>query len=416
MEHTSLSNTKIDFIPGLPPDFPIDNTMGGRTNTVMRDSMPIVTIYPGVPAFTEGTSLYKRKPYFKKGVKKHLSYSELLEKHGFTLSSTCHKDGLTLAYLADSFPTDSFANEYGENFLQGLTDVSSTAAASLAQMTGNRTGTDAIKSIGAKLKENEMLKGTVESIEKGGGKALEILKSLPMPGGGKTIDALAAGSRLDFPMVWKGSSFQPSYTMTIRLYNPFPGSQRSTRKYIAGPIAAIMLLGTPISTDGHTFSWPFIHRICSPGIYDLDPAFISNITIIKGGDQQQIGFNQRLGIVDVRIDFGSLFSSMMVTSNKTAKTRPTLKTYIDGISDHGAKKNVTHFSKESIGTRWQLQPFSEQKNNKLNNDLSLIKKQSPTSTLPSAEEKQNPKPRIDESLKQKSKALENKQPSGINPQ
>ena len=145
-------------------------------------------------------------------------------------------------------------------------------------------------------------------------------------------------------MVWKSSGFQPSYTLTVRLYNPDPGSRESTHKFITGPLAAIMLLGIPISTDTITFSWPFIHRIFSPGIYDLDPAFISNITVIKGGDQQQISYKQRLGIVDVRIDFGSLFSTMLATKGNPSN-RPTLKKYLEGISGQDSyKKGVRNFS------------------------------------------------------------------------
>ena len=107
-----------------------------------------------------------------------------------------------------------------------------------------------------------------------------------------------------------------------------------------------MLLGIPISTDSVTFSWPFIHRIYSPGIYDLDPAFISNITIIKGGDQQQISYKQRLGIVDIRIDFGSLFSTMLATKGDP-RNRPTLKRYLQGISGEDSyKKGVVNFSIE----------------------------------------------------------------------
>jgi hypothetical protein len=120
--------------------------------------------------------------------------------------------------------------------------------------------------------------------------------------------------------------------MTIRLYNPNPRSVADTKKYIVGPIVALMLLAVPITQDGSTFSWPFFHRIMSPGIYDLNPGFISNITVIKGGDQQQISQQQHLGIVDVRIDVGSLFSTMV--SGKTSlsqKTRPTVKKYMNAM-------------------------------------------------------------------------------------
>ena len=111
-----MAITNIDFIPGLPPNQPFDETIGNKTNTVIKNSMPIVKIYPGIPSFTKGQTIYRRKDYFEKGNKTHLSYKELLNAHGFELG-TIHKKCLTLAYQADSFPTDTFSNEYGENFL-----------------------------------------------------------------------------------------------------------------------------------------------------------------------------------------------------------------------------------------------------------------------------------------------------------
>jgi len=149
---------------------------------------------------------------------------------------------------------------------------------------------------------------------------------------GDIIDSLMAGGRIDFPSLWKNSSYAPSYTMTIRLYNPNPASKEATEKYIIGPIAAIMLLGVPISSDSTTYSWPFLHSFHSPGIYKLDPAFISNITIVKGGDQQQIALNQSLALVDVRIDVGSLFNSMLV-ADKTITGRPTVFNYIETLRE-----------------------------------------------------------------------------------
>lgn len=344
----TLDVTSIDFIPGMPPSQPQDDTIGSRTNTVVKNSMPLVRIYPGIPSFTQGTSLFTRRDLFSTPEGKYSSYLSLLQEHKYSLNPNVHQNCLTLAYIADSFPTDSFTNEYGENFLQGITDVAATTSASVAQMFGIRSAKEGAGRMADALKKNDWLRKYVEIGEKGARKGAEVINNLPIVGGvSNAVDSLLAGSRLDFPMLWKSSGFQPSYTMTIRLYNPNPGSKESTKKYIGGPLAAILLLGLPISNDGSTFSWPFIHKIWSPGIYDLDPAFISNITVIKGGDQQQIGYTQRLGVVDVRIDFGSLFSNILVT--KTASNnRPTLKKYLDTmVGDDGQKPGVENFS--SVG-------------------------------------------------------------------
>lgn len=366
--HKNTANTtQINFVPGMPPSQPIDETIGDKTNIVIKNSMPLVKIYPGIPSFTKGITLFTRGDAFA-------SYSSLLANHGFTLGSYHHKNCLTLAYIADSFPTDTFSNEYGENFISEMANVASTGAASIAQMTGNRTATEALKSITNAAKKQGGAIGTAGGmLAEGAGAIGDMIKATPIAGMAHIVDALAAGSRLDFPMIWKSSGFAPSYTMTIRLYNPNPGSVEATRKYIVGPIAALMLLGIPISADpsGATYSWPFIHKIWSPGIYNLDPAFISNITVIKGGDQQQISFNQRLSVVDVRIDFGSLFSTMLAASSYN-KTRPTLKSYIEAMSN-SAKGGIQRFS--SVGyTKDEIEASQQKENQALSEDPSAMTK------------------------------------------
>jgi hypothetical protein len=320
---------KIDFIPGMPPDFSSQGGAGdeacSKTNQVLHDSMPIVYVEPGLPAFSLGVDYFSRSNAFK-------NYSELLQNHGFELSPTVHNGRLTLAYLADSFPTDTFANEYGENFFQSLTNVASEGAASLAQVLGQKSASGVVqKGIDAL---NAGALGTVgqyagAGLAKAKQTASEIFSSLAGKKGMSMVDALMAGGRIDFPLLWKNSSYTPSYTMTIRLYNPNPASKEATEKYIVGPIAAIMLLGVPMSPDNTTYSWPFVHSFDSPGIYHLDPAFISNITVVKGGDQQQIALNQNLALVDVRIDVGSLFNSMLIAGPNNR--RPTVHKYLETL-------------------------------------------------------------------------------------
>jgi hypothetical protein len=46
-------------------------------------------------------------------------------------------------------------------------------------------------------------------------------------------------------------------------------------------------------------------------------------------------------MVDVRIDFGSLFSSMLASTSKTMKTRPTLKKYLQSMESVESAYNIT---------------------------------------------------------------------------
>ena len=313
---------------GYPPD-----NLEERTNKVIRKSMPVVEFIPCIPQFQNGLNLFTLKEAWTE-------YNTMLQDNGY---DTPNNGSIKLAFLADNFPTDSFTNEYGENFLQKLTDVASEGAASIAQMFGASSATDVFRNVEGqfKLSDNAALRTTGKGMEWLGDMAKNSIDALNKAGSlGRTaarsadiVNKLMAGSRVDFPMVWKSSAYQPSYSFTVRLYNPYPQDPDYTSKFIVGPIVAIMLLGVPRSNDSSTFTWPFLHRIRCPGLFNLDPAFISNITVVKGGDQQQISFQQKMGIVDIRIDVGSLYNSMLAGASYVQSSRPTVKKYAEALLD-----------------------------------------------------------------------------------
>lgn len=386
---------EINFIIGFPPVAPRDTSgtsSGPSRQDLIRNAMPIVHIQPGIPNLTHGIDLMSRSPAFSsisdevqssglQRVKKRTSYVQQLSNLGFKLKQPrpAVTGFLTCAYLADNFPTDTFTNEYGENFLQKITNVASEGMAGISQMFGGRSATDVINNILGQIGQ------TGELAAKGTGAAKSVLNKMGegintiAPEGStfrrilNNADVLAAGGRIDFPMLWKNSTYSPSYTMTIRLYNPNPSNLRSTAKFIIGPIAALLLLGLPQSVGSGAYSWPYIHRFWSPGIYNLDPGYISNITVVKGGDQQQISWKQQLGVVDVRIDFGSVFNSILSNASES-RNRPTLKGYLSalagekegviGVTDLGSVNNEVDLSPAAIERTKNIGPNNQGLTNK----------------------------------------------------
>lgn len=346
-------------MPNVTRLSPLNNTYGLPPTTWLSDemiinSMPVFEIIPCKPHFESGLNLFSVHEDTQ-------AYLDILGKHGYSTSTP-----IRLAFIADNFPTDSFTNDYGETFLQKFTDVASQGMSQLAQMTGAETGTDAIRKIGQFTSGigNDM-EGTLGSILKtGGGGMQNIANSLNqfkqslqnqsgagglIGGGVGVVDKMLAGHRVDFPQVWRNSGFTPSYTATIRLYNPNPASDSSTEKHIIGPLAVILCLALPRSDDGRTYNWPFFHKIKATGIYGLDPAVITNVTVIKGGDQQQIAYNQRLGIVDVRIDFTSLYNSILQEEgSNTLTNRPTLRSYLKSMKDTDRSLSTSRETMRSV--------------------------------------------------------------------
>lgn len=322
---------KLPSIIGLPPW-----NLESRTNEMILNSMPVAEITPSWPSFKGGIDLFSITPDLDR-------YRSFLNSYGYEIDGGAGAQSIKLAFIADSFPTDTFQNEYGENFLQKFTNVASEGAASINQFFGTTTATEAGRMLTNRLRGAGGVAGAIgEGLGAAGDVAKNILGALAPQGSGRRraldlTNRLMAGARIDFPQVWKSSSYTPSYTMTVRLYNPYPRSDEATKRFIIGPIAAIMLLGTPISADGGTYNWPFLHEIKATGIYTLSPAFIQSITIVKGGDQQQISNNQRLSMADVRIDFGSLYNSM-ITGKNINPSRPTLKKYLQALE---GKRTIT---------------------------------------------------------------------------
>jgi hypothetical protein len=317
------------------------------SDTAIINSMPVMEIIPCRPQFQSGLTLFRVDPDWT-------TYRNLLKNLGYEISDNL----LKFAFIADNFPTDTFTNDYGESFLQKFTDVASQGMSQITQMTGETEFTAAAAKMGSDVATlGEAMGGTLGGLVSGAGTmatnsaaALRTLKEKmketgsTLGGAGDIIDKMMGGHRVDFPQLWRNSGYTPSYTATIRLYNPKPGSTTYTEQYIIGPLAVILALGIPRSKDGKTYSWPFFHKVKAKGIYNLDPAVISNITVIKGGDQQQISFNQHLAMVDVRIDFTSLYGSMLMEEGDfVSNNRPTIKSYLNSMKEQDSTLSYSRY-------------------------------------------------------------------------
>ena len=120
-ESTTISLPRVF---GLPPGSVL-------SNPAIIASMPIAKIQPQIPSFSKGLTIFKLKNAWKDGTGTHPSYSAMLRTLGYSVPGNC----ITVAFLADNFPTDTFTNEYGESFLEKLTSMSS-GIGEMSQMFG----------------------------------------------------------------------------------------------------------------------------------------------------------------------------------------------------------------------------------------------------------------------------------------
>jgi hypothetical protein len=165
---------KIPDIIGLPPW-----NLEPRTNAIMLNTMPTAEIHPSVPSFQEGIDLFRLGNGWD-------SYKKLLNSHGFDVETGVQS--IKVAFLADSFPTDTFQNEYGENFLQKMTDIASQGAADISQFLGARSATAGLRKVQERLKaKGGMAAGIGTGMEMVGGAARGVMEALQGMSGGKGI-------------------------------------------------------------------------------------------------------------------------------------------------------------------------------------------------------------------------------------
>lgn len=322
-----------DKVIGLPPNYLFDQGLASSDSELVLASMPIMAIYPAYPGVPDGE---------RAGLQTfNLKYERGREVYKLILDSAFGEDRsiystdehcIYVAFTNDASLTESFSSEFGESRFEQLGNMTAGAAEELRYMTGETSMGKAVKSMG------ESMGPILGTLTKAGGGLVGLGESaLETLSGGAGLSKILSGSKIDFPMMWKGSAYAPSYSVSIRLYNHNPRDFRLHKKLIVEPLAKLLAFVIPISDSPSTFTYPVLCSVSCPGLFMLKAAYVSSIEVIKGGDANDISFIQRPGIVDVKMTFSDLYGSMIAEDvSKTegfAKDpfRPTFKEYIDHL-------------------------------------------------------------------------------------
>jgi hypothetical protein len=342
--NSPVTDCKVPDIIGGPPD---SGTGIKQTMDILKNSRLVLDVYPMTTELDTGISLFRLKSDWD-------GYIKVLEQCGIAKPSGT-QGYVRIACQAESYPTDTFQNDYGDHFLSNIMDVGGSGFTQLSQMGGRRgegleVGKDITKMLSAAGEGegfgNKILRGIGNAGTYGLNKTDEVIDKVAGMGPraasiANAMRSLLGGARIDFPMIWKNSTYNPVFSITVRLYNPNPAEDVSTSNHIKAPLGALLALGLPQAKDGGDdsfgFYWPFFVRVKCKGVFEIKMGAIQSISVIKGGDQGCVSFNQRLGIVDVRMDFINLHNVMLAMSSKVEE-RPTLKGYLENIMD---KETIT---------------------------------------------------------------------------
>jgi len=352
-------------IIGLPPlyDDGLKTNKSGipgpSTSDVIKDSMPILEIEAATPQFAVGLELFTLKTDMN-------GYAEDLRdifNIGLNPNSTsCIK----VAFLGVTPPMESFSNDYGDSMFSQYENASA-GLGEAAFIFGSTDINQAVESLRSGVEEarggktSSILDSLGNSISRIMGVGREAANKVAQSGEAGRLAVKAAAlaarstiSRKDFPQVWKSASWSSSYSVQVRLYNPFPNSAESTTAHIIAPLAALLMFVVPRTDDGFNFHWPWCCRFKCKGLFDVEAGYVKSIQVVKGGDDNNIAFNQRVGIVDLKIELGTLYNSMITTKSSISQ-RPSLTSYLDQFAQ---SKDWTERDNSGMGSnpswvRWE---------------------------------------------------------------
>ena len=340
---------------GLPPSAYYTEGVDQHEQARIAASFGIMDITPCLQQFGDsadneiGLTLFHLDPEKAKE-----PFNNYIKSYGFPEP----KLPLRIAFLNDLSISESWTNQYGESSFEGMMNVGSTKLQELRGITGANSGSEAINDITAAASQRGGIGGALAKLFGGTASSIMGLGEGIMNGiGGKAGSALMSGSKVDFPDIWQGSGYNTSLSFTVRLYNPNPKSPEAYEAFILYPLACLLTLCNPRADSKYTYNFPILVKVNCPGLFCIDTGYISNIDMVKGGDTNDITFQQQPGMVDLKITINNLYSTMILDPlddpdpqskdcNKMSG-RPTVKRYIDNMRGWTDYTNFYQYEIES---------------------------------------------------------------------
>ena len=334
---------------GSVPDLIGDPTCGYmsqsslESGTLIHDDMEkrlmIAQLTPKLPDMTGDHNIYRGKVELTK------FKTDLRENAGVRFNP---KNGCLNIALSTMIPiTESYSNEYGQSeLLSGMSGMLSGgmlgelgfASNTRSLVTRNKDGSFSDESLAGQLQKladpgmsadgKTKKEGNIAQKALGGG--LNLLKAgldkaksfkdtlkgsdnVLLKGIGNAAEKIGEainkpGSKIDWPLFWKNCSFQQQYECTTRLWCYNTHNDQEYKDRILALIAAMQMFVCPRSDDGFLYEWPYLTSFDIIGSVHMPLAYISNLSVIKGGDVGDFSLSGRPNIVDLRFTISSLYS------------------------------------------------------------------------------------------------------------
>lgn len=329
----------LEVMAGYPTSYP--ESMEDQ----IKKTMPIVYIQPCIQSFAAGLELYTLDP--GEGWNK---YKEYLKASGVEINSQMG-DRLKIIYNNVSSLGESYSSNFSQSSLSSM--MESTASQGLQDIISIMGNGGGLEEVGknAQKSENEFIKKLGDLGIAGLDKAKKGINSIDNARTRNIAQQLFnvakdPTARLDFPLMWRSSNYSASYNLNIRLYNPNPANNDQYGSLIVASLGALLGLCLPVAGEDNDdlYRWPFICKVEIPGLMRMDAAYVSNISVVKGGDVNDLSWNQkwiRPNLIDMQLTLSPLYNVMIMSKvNSASKERPTLKKELEVMMGETKDPNI----------------------------------------------------------------------------
>jgi hypothetical protein len=226
--------------------------------------------------------------------------------------------GLQLYCNKASSISESASNEYGESFLEQMTNGLMSNFAREAEMVLNGA-------FGGSGTTPEAVTSARETAE---ARAFGAISKGTMGG----VGSLLSGSRLLLPKIWKASSFNKNYSLSFKFETPY-GDINSVYYDVISPFLAILALSLPRQVHTAGYEEPFIVRMDSAGWFTIECGVITDITIKRSPDEGDWTRDGLARVIEIDMSVTDVYPALMLSFEKTLMDNNFgLSQYLDSIA------------------------------------------------------------------------------------
>ena len=340
-----------------------DSDYGDSVNDALDNSLQIAQIFPMDTQISKSINIYK-------GKKAWSDFVSYLGANGIDVGKNSGHINVVCSQLTPL--SETYTNEFGQSELAGgLTSIMNGKLSEVAFATGWNSDT---------IKNASQEDGIIGFLASGADKTIgglgDLIGKFAGQQNGEDFKDFASNpaQKIDIPSMWKGNSFSAQYELSVRLFCYNVNNEQEYGSKIIASLGALMQFVCPRSKQGKFYQWPFLMEFKIPGLVHLPLAYCSNMTVLKGGDVNDLSWKWRPNMIDLRMTINTVWGVTINSFNQMNDDgdRPTVSKELNTLSDKksGSNGSPSGNSGSSGNTGTVSEPAQNQLDNRYRNTSS----------------------------------------------